>query len=42
MNIDERTLIYQGIIAYRRYPEDLFVGSTERLQALRSGIFGKQ
>jgi len=41
MNIDERAQIYQGIIAYRRYPEDLFVGSPERLQALRSGIFGK-
>jgi hypothetical protein len=42
MNIDQRTEIYQGILKYRRYPEDLFVGSPERLEALRTGIFGKQ
>jgi spermidine synthase len=42
MNIDQRSEIYQGILKYRRYPEDLFVGSPERLQVLRTGIFGKQ
>jgi spermidine synthase len=42
MNIDQRSEIYQGILKYRRYPEDLFVGSAERLQVLRTGIFGKQ
>jgi spermidine synthase len=41
MNIDQRAEIYQGILAYRRYPENVFVGSPERLQALRRGIFGQ-
>jgi spermidine synthase len=41
MNIDQRAEIYEGILAYRRYPADLFIGSTDRLQSLQSGIFGK-
>lgn len=39
MNIDQRSEIYQGILKYRRFPEDLFAGSSERIDALRTGIF---
>jgi spermidine synthase len=42
MNIDQRVEIYRGILAYRRYPDDLFSGSPERLDALKSAISGKQ
>ena len=31
MNIDQRVEIYRGILAHRRYPDDLFIGSPERL-----------
>ena len=42
MNIDQRAEIYRGILKYRRFPDDVFLGSPERLTALRSAIFGKQ
>jgi spermidine synthase len=41
MNIDQRAEIYREILKYRRFPDDLFAGSPDRLKALRSGIFGK-
>ena len=42
MNIDQRVEIYRGILAYRRYPDDLFIGSPERLAALRSAMLARQ
>ena len=42
MNIDQRAEIYRGILKYRRrFPDDIFSGSPERLSALQSAIFGK-
>jgi hypothetical protein len=34
--------IYRGILAYRRYPDDLFIGSPERLATLRSAMLARQ
>jgi spermidine synthase len=42
MNIDQRAEIYRGILKYRRFPDDIFSGSPERLNALQSAIFGKK
>jgi spermidine synthase len=33
---DQRMEIYRGIIAYRRFPDDIFVGSPERIAPLRA------
>jgi spermidine synthase len=41
MNRDQRAEIYRGILAFRRYPEALFVGSPERLSALRTAMLGR-
>jgi spermidine synthase len=41
MNRDQRAEIYRGILSYRRYPDDLFVGPRERLDALRAGILSR-
>jgi spermidine synthase len=41
MNHDQRAEIYRGVLAYRRYPERLFLGSPERLQALSTAMLGK-
>jgi spermidine synthase len=41
MNIDQRAEIYREILKYRRFPDDIFSGSPERLNALQSAIFGK-
>ena len=41
VNIDQRVEIYRGILAYRRYPDDLFIGSPERLAALRSAMLAR-
>jgi spermidine synthase len=38
MNLDQRAEIYRGILAFRRYPEDLFIGSPVALGALRAAI----
>jgi hypothetical protein len=35
-NVDERFLIFQAMLAYRRYPADLFVASAELEAQLRS------
>jgi spermidine synthase len=42
MNANERVQIYREILTYRRFPEDLFVGSPERLNALRAAILEEQ
>jgi spermidine synthase len=41
MNRDQRAEIYRGILSYRRYPDDLFFGPPERLDALRSAILSR-
>jgi spermidine synthase len=41
MNRDQRAEIYRGILSYRRYPDELFVGPRDRLDALRSAILSK-
>ena len=38
VNKYEQAVIYQQMISYRRYPEGMFTGSPERLQALRTMI----
>ncbi|HJX63967.1 MAG TPA: fused MFS/spermidine synthase [Polyangia bacterium] len=38
MNVDQRAEIYRGILAFRHYPEDLFVGSPGNLNVLRAAI----
>lgn len=41
MNHDQRAEIYRGILSYRRYPDELFVGPREDLDALRTAIFSR-
>jgi spermidine synthase len=38
LNANEAGQIYASILPFRRYPEDLFVGSPERLAALREAM----
>jgi spermidine synthase len=38
LNANEGDRVYAGILKYRRYPDDLFVGSENTLAALRSRI----
>jgi spermidine synthase len=40
LNRYDQAIIYSGMIANRRYPEGLFVGSPERIAAIRSMIGG--
>jgi spermidine synthase len=40
LNRYDQAMIYSGMIANRRYPEGLFVGSPERIAAIRSMIGG--
>jgi spermidine synthase len=40
VNKYEQAEIYRQILSYRKLPETLFVGSPERLAALRTGIIG--
>ena len=35
---DQRMEIYRGIVGYRRFPDDLFVGSPERIAPLRASL----
>jgi spermidine synthase len=42
MNVDQRAEIYRGMLAFRRYPEDLFAGSPQKLAGLRSAILARQ
>jgi spermidine synthase len=41
LNANEAAQIYSGILPFRRYPDDLFKGSPERLAALRSAMAGR-
>ncbi|MEZ5317263.1 MAG: fused MFS/spermidine synthase [Vicinamibacterales bacterium] len=38
LNLYESGPIYAGMISYARYPEGMFTGSPEKLEALRAGI----
>jgi spermidine synthase len=42
MNIDQRVEIYRGMVASRRFPEDLFTGDPARLMALRAAMLARQ
>jgi spermidine synthase len=42
MNYDQRAEIYRGILSYRQYPDDLFVGSQGRLDALRTETLSRK
>jgi spermidine synthase len=42
MNVDERAEIHRGIVAFRRYPDDLFRGSPATVKELREGIAGRR
>jgi spermidine synthase len=41
MNVDQRAEIYRGMLAFRHYPEDLFIGSPGNLNALRAAIIAQ-
>ena len=41
MNIDQRAEIYRGMLAFRHFPEDLFIGSPVTLAALRAAMGGR-
>jgi spermidine synthase len=41
LNLYTQDAIYRSMVAYREYPEDIFTGSPERLQALRSAMLGE-
>jgi spermidine synthase len=38
MNVDQRAEIYRGMLAFRHFPEDLFIGSPVHLNTLRAAI----
>ena len=38
LNLDESAAIYAGMLAYRRFPEDLFISAEGRVDALREGL----
>src|SRR5439155_23851582 len=38
LNLDDSAAIYGGMLAYRRFPEDLFISAQGRLDLLRAAI----
>jgi len=38
LNLDDAAAIYAGLLAYRRFPEDLFVSAQGRVESLREAI----
>jgi spermidine synthase len=38
LNLDDAAAIYAGLLAYRRFPEDLFVSAEGRVDSLREAI----
>jgi spermidine synthase len=42
LNLDDAAGIYAGLLAYRRFPEDLFVSSEGRVDSLREAIRRQQ
>jgi spermidine synthase len=41
MNTNDRVEVYRNILAFRRYPEDLFIGQPETLTALRTAMLAR-
>jgi len=41
MNVDQRAEIYRGMLAFRHFPEELFVGSPGNLNALRAALIAQ-
>jgi spermidine synthase len=39
LNLDDAAVIYAGMLAYRRFPEDLFVGTEGRVDSLRAAMW---
>jgi len=42
LNLYEQDAIYRAILSYRRFPEDLFIGSEELKQAVRANVIRGQ
>jgi spermidine synthase len=42
LNLDDAAAIYAGLLAYRRFPEDLFVSAEGRVDSLREAIRREQ
>ena len=42
LNLDQAGFIYDDLLSYRRFPDDLFVGSDQRKQMLRVVIEGSK
>ena len=42
LNLDDAAAIYAGLLAYRRFPEDLFVSAEGRVDSLREAIRRRQ
>ncbi len=42
LNLDDAAAIYAGLLAYRRFPEDLFVSAEGRVDSLREAIRRQQ
>ena len=38
LNLDDSAAIYAGMLAYRRFPEDLFISAEGRVDSLREAI----
>ena len=38
LNLDDSSTIYAGMLAYRRFPEDLFISAEGRVDSLREVI----
>jgi hypothetical protein len=38
LNLDDAAAIYAGMLAYRRFPEDLFISTEGRVDSLRRAI----
>ena len=42
LNLDDSAAIYSGMLAHRRFPEDLFISSKGRVNLLRDAIEGER
>ena len=38
LNLDDSAAIYAGMLAYRRFPEDVFMSAQGRVDSLRAAI----
>ncbi|HLQ76666.1 MAG TPA: hypothetical protein VK210_04895, partial [Terriglobia bacterium] len=42
LNLDDSASIYSGMLAFRRFPSDIFTGSPRRIDQLRLAIGGQR